>query len=204
MKTPKQITARSAVLTISICLLGSTLAGRAQTSFTKILTGPIATDIQQSSGCAWGDYDNDGFLDLFVTNLGTNGRNALYHNNADGTFTRFATGAPANELTSSSAGCVWADYDNDGFLDLFVANLGPTAINWLYRNNGNGTFQKMTGAQAGSIASAPPSRSVSAAWGDFDVDGYLDLFVANGALIENRASALHHNLGQGRFANIAV
>jgi hypothetical protein len=180
------------------------LKGHGQTSFTKITTGPVANDFQQSDGCAWGDYDNDGFLDLFVTHFDRVSRNTLYHNERNGTFTRFNAGPPGNEPNVRSAGCIWADYDNDGFLDLFVANFGIDAINWLYRNNGNGTFQKMTGAQAGDIASDPTGRSVSAAWGDFDADGYVDLFVANGALAENNMCALYRNLGQGRFTNIAV
>jgi hypothetical protein len=189
---------QSVVFAISLCLLASVLAGHAQTSFTKITTGPVATDVEQSVGCAWGDYDNDGLLDLFVVNFGASPTNTLYHNNRDGTFTRFAAGAPANEA-GSGHGCAWGDYDNDGFLDLFVANLGATATNWLYRNNGNGTFQKVTAAPT-----SPTSRSVSAAWADFDADGHLDLFVANGALVTDLVNALYRNLGQGRFTNIAV
>lgn len=199
MKRLKQIanSAPALILTACLFLLPTIPAAFAQSSFTKITTGPVANDVEQSVGCAWGDYDNDGFLDLIVANFGTN---TLYRNNGYGTFTRI--GAPANDSATSSAGCAWGDYDNDGFLDLFVANLNIG--NWLYRNNGNGTFQKVTGAQAGAIASNPPSRSVSAAWGDFDADGRLDLYVANGALVENRVDALYRNLGLGRFTNIAV
>lgn len=186
------------VLAISLFVLASILAGRTQTTFTKITTGAVATDVEQSVGCAWGDYDNDGFLDLFVVNFGATPTNTLYHNNRDGTFTRFPAAAPANEA-GSGHGCAWGDYDNDGFLDLFVANLATTATNWLYRNNGNGTFQKVTAGPT-----SPTSRSVSAAWGDFDADGYLDLFVANGALVTDLVDALYRNLGQGRFTNIAV
>lgn len=185
-------------------MLALVLAGRAQAMFTKITTGPVGTDIEQSDGCAWGDYDNDGWLDLFVSNFDRISVNRLYHNNGNGTFTRFNAGSPGNEVNLRSAGCSWADYDNDGFLDLFVANLGIDETNWLYRNNGNSTFQKMTGAQAGDIAFNPAGRSVSASWGDFDADGYLDLFVANGALAEANVDALYRNLGQGRFTNIAV
>ena len=206
MKTLKRIVSKapSAVLTVSLFMLAMVPSGRAQTSFTKITTGPVATDVEHSVGCAWGDYDNDGFLDLFVTSFDRTSFNTLYHNERDGTFTRFAAGAPANESNLRSAGCFWGDYDNDGFLDLFVTNLGIDATNWLYRNNGNGTFQKMTAVQAGPIASDSGGRSVSAAWGDFDADGYLDLFVANGALAENKVDALYRNLGQGRFTNIAL
>jgi hypothetical protein len=208
MKTLKQISTRAPLLVsaISIFLLLPTVPPAfAQSSFTKITTGPVVDEgLEASTGCAWGDYDNDGFLDLFVTRFDNIAVNALYHNERDGTFTRFSAGAPANESNVRSAGCIWGDYDNDGFLDLFVANLGATATNWLYRNNGNGTFEKMTGSQAGPIASDPTGRSVSAAWGDFDADGYLDLFVANGAFAENNVNALYRNLGQGRFTNTAA
>ncbi len=204
MKTLKQISTRAQLLVsaISIFLLPTVPAAFAQSSFTKITSDPVVIDFEQSTGCAWGDYDNDGFLDLFVANFGP--VNTLYHNEGDGTFTRFNAGAPGNESDFRSAGCAWGDYDNDGFLDLFVANLATIATNWLYRNNGNGTFQKMTGAEAGRIASDPTGRSVSAAWGDFDADGYLDLFVANGAFAENNVNALYRNLGQGSFTNIAA
>jgi len=203
MKTLKQIVSKapSVILTTSLFLLAPVLAGRAQTSFTKITAGPVVTDIEESVGCAWIDYDNDGLLDLFVVNFGPTPTNTLYHNNGNGTFTRFAAGAPGNEA-GSGHGCAWGDYDNDGFPDLFVANLLTT--NMLYHNNGNGTFQKMTGAQAGPIASDFLGYSVSATWADFDGDGNLDLFLANGALKDNIVDALYRNLGQGRFTNIAV
>ena len=196
--------ALSFVLLVSLFVLASVLTGHTQSSFTKITAGPIATDVEQSVGCAWGDYDNDGFLDLFVTSFDRTSFNTLYHNERNGTFTRFTAGAPANESNVRSAGCYWGDYDNDGFLDLFVTNLGIDATNWLYRNNGNGTFQKMTAVQAGPIASDAGGRSVSAAWGEFDADGNLDLFVANGALAENKVDALYRNLGQGHFTNITL
>jgi hypothetical protein len=88
-------------------------------------------DEGNSTGCAWADYDNDGWLDLFVANVGpldpktltsiAPGTNFLYHNNGDGTFTKVATGSLANDH-GYSIGAAWADYDNDGFLDLFVSN----------------------------------------------------------------------------------
>jgi hypothetical protein len=99
-------------------------------------------------GCAWGDYDNDGWLDLFVANLGpldpisrvsiAPEDNFLYHNNGDGTFTKITSGSLVHDL-GYSTGCAWADYDNDGFLDLFVSNGWGTKSenNFLYRNNGN-------------------------------------------------------------------
>src|SRR5438132_838366 len=91
----------------------------ANAQFTLITNGAVVTDGGDSTGCAWGDYDNDGYLDLFVSNFGTP-LNYLYHNNGDGSFTRLTTGAMATNHASSE-GAAWGDYDNDGNLDLFVA-----------------------------------------------------------------------------------
>jgi len=101
--------------------------------FTKITDGIIVNEGGRSYSCAWGDFDNDGYLDLFVTNwLGEN--NFLYRNNTDGTFTKILGGSLVNDGGAGSSGCAWGDYDNDGFLDLFVVNIEKY---FLYRNNGN-------------------------------------------------------------------
>jgi len=157
-------------------------------TFTKITTGQIVTDGGDSSGCAWGDFDNDGFPDLFVGNGGT--RNFLYRNNGDGTFTKLTNAVPAMDR---GYGASWGDYDNDGQLDLFVANLGA---NYLYRNNGNGTFTKVT-----SFAGAVGASSWSGSWGDFNRDGWLDLFICNGGGNNN---VLLRNNGDGTFTRITV
>jgi hypothetical protein len=88
--------------------------------FTRITNGPVVKDGGSSYGCAWGDYDNDGFIDLIVGN-GWGQHNFLYRNNRDGTFTKVTAG-PVVEDVSDSDAVVWGDYDNDGFIDLFVAN----------------------------------------------------------------------------------
>ena len=164
-------------------------------AFTKITTGNIVNDIGNSVACAWGDYDNDGFLDLFVANR-SGQRNFLYHNNGDGTFTRITTGKIVTDI-GSSEGCAWGDYDNDGFLDLFVANFGQR--NFLYHNNRDGTFTKIT---SGSIA-ADVANSVCATWGDFDNDGYLDLFVSafggNNLLYRNNRDGTFTRITAGRI-----
>jgi uncharacterized repeat protein (TIGR01451 family) len=174
---------------------GSTISQEAiltvLTTFTKISLGSIVTDLGNSHGCAWGDYDNDGDLDLFVPNYGLN--NFLYRNNGDGTFTKITTGAIVNDGGDSTL-CAWGDYDNDGGLDLFVANRDQK--NFLYHNNGDGTFSKIT---SGAIVNDVGS-SYGCAWGDYDRDGYLDLFVANGS----GNNFLYHNNGDGTFTKITT
>src|SRR5262249_19168921 len=115
------------------------LAAAAQ--FTVITNGPVVTDHGDSTGCAWGDYNDDGYLDLFVSNFGTP-LNYLYRNNGDGSFPRVTTGLIATDDTNSE-GASWADYDNDGHLDLFVA-VGLGGNDLLYRNNGDGSFSKIS------------------------------------------------------------
>jgi enediyne biosynthesis protein E4 len=129
------------------------------------------------SGLAWLDYDNDGWLDLYVVQSGPfpekgSGRppDRLFRNNGDGTFTDVTEKAGLKN-TGYGMGVVAADYDNDGNVDLFITNFGR---NVLYRNNGDGTFTDVT-AKAGVAGSG---WSTSAAFADFDGDGYLDLFVA--------------------------
>jgi hypothetical protein len=95
----------------------------------------VVLDAQNSEIVQWIDYDNDGFLDLFSANAGGQ-NNTLYHNNGDGTFVKITSGSLVND-GGNSAGCAWADYDNDGFLDLYVANWQGSRPNFLYRNNGN-------------------------------------------------------------------
>jgi hypothetical protein len=139
-------------------------------TFTKITTGDIVNDFYYGSGCSWGDYNNDGWLDLYVTN---SGKNFLYKNNKNGTFTKITTGAIVND-EDNSFGCNWGDYDNDGDLDMFVAN-NQLQKNCLYRNDGGDNFTKITG----EIVANEVSSSVGASWGDYNNDGKLDLFVVN-------------------------
>jgi hypothetical protein len=141
-------------------------------SFAHVTGSPVVTGGGQSTGGSWADYENDGDLDLYVTNLA--GVNFLYRNNGypNFTFTRITTGAPATEIANSTA-CSWGDFDNDGDVDLFVANQGANARNALYRNLGNGSFVKVS---TGSIANDQGSAT-SCAWADVDHDSDLDLFV---------------------------
>ena len=141
-------------------------------TFTKITAGDIVNSGGWGSGCSWGDYNNDGWLDLYVTNGGGN-QNFLYRNNKNGTFTKITSGVIVTD-NSKGFGCNWGDYDNDGDLDLFVAN-NYNFNNSLYRNEGGDIFTKITNeAPVNDISS-----SIGASWGDYNNDGKLDLFVVN-------------------------
>ena len=125
-------------------------------------------------GAAWFDYDNDGWLDLYV--VGGAGKDELYHNNGDGTFT--ATGSVTWLLDTwnyNAFGAITGDVDNDGDRDLFIFT-DPGFSNHLLENNGDGTFTDITAAAgfAGDIA-----WSTAAAFGDYNLDGYIDLYVGN-------------------------
>ncbi len=177
-------------LALLFLLLPSTFALAQQTTFTKITLRDTVNDRRSSFGVSWGDYDNDGFLDLFVAN---NGTNFLYRNNGNGSFTRVTEGAIVNDVGSSRSAS-WGDYDNDGDLDLFIAKYYAEK-NFLYRNNGNGTFTKVTNG----IIVNDSGDSRGSSWGDYDNDGDLDLFVAND---NNQSNFLYQNNGNDRFVSI--
>src|ERR1043166_1649313 len=131
------------------------------------------------AGCAFLDYDNDGWLDIYFVNSGPSDfftpttplKNALYHNNHDGTFTDVTdrAGVAGGKF---GMGVAAGDFDGDGFVDLYITNYGS---NILYHNNGNGTFTDVTD-KAGVAA---PGWSTCAVWFDYNNDGKLDLFVSS-------------------------
>ncbi|HVN79757.1 MAG TPA: CRTAC1 family protein [Terriglobia bacterium] len=153
----------------------------------KITCGDEVTEYQidvNGQGAAFFDYDNDGFQDIYLVNgssrksikSGKLPHDYLLHNNGDGTFTDVTEKAHLGD-TEWSSGVAVGDYDNDGYLDLYVTNFGP---NKLYHNNGDGTFTEV-GEKAG-VADPKwgfPKWSMGAAFGDIDNDGYLDLYVCN-------------------------
>jgi len=176
-------------------------------------------------GCCVGDYDNDGWDDLFVTYFG---KNVLYHNNGDGTFTDVSekSGVAGNGRRWNT-GCAFFDYDRDGKLDLFVANYidmdlatapvpesgpclyksvmvacGPPGLqggkNILYHNNGDGTFTDVS--EAAGILGANGTYGLGVLTADFDNDGWPDIYVAD----DSTASALYQNKRNGKFQDIAI
>jgi hypothetical protein len=167
-------------------------------------------------GCVWGDYDNDGHPDLFVSQYG---RNVLYHNNGNGTFGDVTDKAGVAGMEFGSyfhAGATFFDYDRDGKLDLYVGSyvaLPPNAQRYcklggvtsscppsvypgspssLYHNNGDGTFTNVT-KQAGMYQ--PNGKNLAVGVGDYDNDGWPDLFVANDGI----NAYLYHNERNGTF-----
>ncbi len=169
-------------------------------------------------GCVWGDYDNDGFPDLFVTQYG---RNVLYRNKGDGTFTDVTdkAGVAGTESGTFHSGATFFDYDRDGLLDLYVGSyveLGdrrycklsgvqsscPPSVyrgsaDALYHNNGDGTFTNVTSK---AKIYQPQGKNLSVGAADYDNDGWPDLFVANDGL----SAYLYHNRHDGTFKEIGL
>ncbi len=193
------------------------------------------TDVTEKAGLArtgWGtgvcvgDYDNDGWDDLFC---GYWGHNVLWHNNGDGTFTDVTKKAGLyGERVRWGSGCTWVDYDRDGFLDLFVCNYIeldiakvpvpgqtgycqwkgipvmcgprglPAGMNILYHNNGDGTFTDVS--EKAGILKPGPRYSISAVSYDFDNDGWPDIYVA----VDSEPSIMFHNNHDGTFEDVGV
>ena len=182
------------------------------------------TDVTQEAGVAGkgfamgvtvGDYDNDGYEDIYVTNWNSS---ILYHNNGDGTFTDVTEKAGVQN-NHWGIGAAFVDYDRDGKLDLFVGNYlkfdpkvkkvfysaeafaGPLDYegdsNRLFHNNGDGTFTDVS--ERAGIAN-PPGRAMGVTVGDFDGDGWPDIYVAN----DQMESYLYHNNHDGTFTNVAI
>jgi|GEM_PF-2089060 len=156
------------------------------------------------SGCAWGDYDNDGDLDLYVgAHLGKSGKNLLFQNQGNGIFLEVAARAGVDASANARA-AIWGDYDNDGDLDLYVVNEAsdgaeiprgsdPHGWNALYLNRGDGTFVDFPADKAG-VAGFPFVREGTAAIADYDNDGCIDIFINNQRVLKGRPSYLIRNI----------
>lgn len=160
--------------------------------FTQILDGIWVNHFGYSETAAFGDYDNDGLVDLYVTNSAGNKKNFMYKN-LGGSSMELLTGiAPVTDLFSSR-NVSWADIDNDGDLDLYVTNENGEKEN-LYRNDGGGVFEKLTDP----IITTDGFNTMSSSWGDIDNDGDLDLFLAN----DGSKNQLFRNEGNFVFSRI--
>jgi hypothetical protein len=180
-------------------------------------------------GVAFFDYDNDGWMDVFLVNSGASDfynpaaplKNALYKNNRNGTFTDVTDKAGVAGGREFGMGCAIADYDNDGYQDILVTAYGRCT---LYHNNGNGTFTDVT-AKSGLAA---PGWTTSGVWFDYDNDGKLDLFLCSFVqfsaksdvfcgdnklgkrfyciprVFKPTASLLFHNNGDGTFTDVSA
>ena len=177
--------------------------------------GLLGEHLDYNLGVAVGDYDNDGYEDLFICGAA---RNTLYHNNGDGTFTDVTdqSGIGSKPPGTLSVGAAWFDYDNDGLLDLVVANYTtwtpqtdrrcsvagveyycsptfyPRAAHRLYHNLGHGRFEDVT-EKSGFAAS--PGKGMGISIADFNDDGYQDVFIAN----DTEPNSLFINKGNGTF-----
>ena len=157
------------------------------------VAGPSGVaDFRNSIDAAWVDYDDDGDLDLYVVTF--DDQDQLYRNNGNGNFSRVTGSSGINVISQGDETAVaWGDYDGDGNIDYYLCK--RRFLNALYHNNGNGTFSEI-GESAGVDHIGD---SEDAAWGDYDGDGDLDLYVVN----REQSNALYKNDGTGHFTEVA-
>ena len=180
-----------------------------QTSTTGVamtfVTGAGYSHWTYTGGGVAGDFNRDGFQDLFV--LAGNNRDKLYINNGNGTFTDRALDWNLTAVHKGKGASV-GDFDRDGWLDIYVTSAGATGSigpckHKLYRNNGNGTFTDVAAA-AGVLCTAPAVEDgFGSAFGDYDLDGDLDLFVG-GFAAANAGNRLFRNNGNGTFTDVTA
>jgi hypothetical protein len=196
MKTP---------LIIFLLILHSVATPHAQVTFTDVtqsagVANTVGNQARLGTNVAWGDFDGDGDLDLYVTNWGSSvsqAINRLYSNNGNGTFTDIASSAGvADGAFRNSVDAHWIDYDNDGDLDLYITEF--FSQDQLYRNNGNGSFSNVTGSAGVNVISQ--GDETAAAWADFNNDGNIDLYICK----KGFRNTLFHNNGDGSFSEIGA
>ncbi len=193
----KQPTAVALISLVTLLLFVVAAPTASAITFTKVSTGPVATDSGDSRSVNFIDYDNDGNLDLHITNGPQLGAKAfLYRGNGDGTFTKITNDTLVNTVAAAD-GATWADYDNDGDMDCFVATWWNQK-NPFFTNNGDGTFSRVG---TGTIATEN-TYSEAASWGDYDQDGFLDIYICNSAAVLQ--NPFYRNNGDGTFTKITT
>jgi uncharacterized repeat protein (TIGR01451 family) len=178
-------------------LTGELYRGTGGGNFTQITSGVIVSDATRARSCNWGDYDNDGYMDLLVTNVNFGEPNLLYKNNGNGTFTKITIADPEGPIVApvaafqGSYGSNWIDYDNDGDLDLYRLNTFGHPTHFFDNDlNGSGVFINNTTLGLIDVVSSNGGSK----WGDIDNDGDLDLYVCDFA-----TNSLFINNGNGTF-----
>jgi len=152
----------------------------------------------KSYGASWGDYNNDGFLDVFICNRDENfiEPNYLFKNNGDGTFTDISTAAGIHNTSKLSFCAAFFDFNNDGWQDIYVSNDKPNNLNVLYKNKGDGTFSDVSQSSGTNIGIDAMTVTID----DFNSDGYLDIYVTNGPA----GNVFLKNNGNETFTDIAA
>ena len=156
-------------------------------------------------GASWGDYNNDSYLDVFLSirDESQSIPNFLYRNNGDGTFSN-VTEEAGLQLTGFITFCAaFFDYDNDGYQDIYMANDKYATANILYHNNGDGTFEDVSASSGANLVMGAMSTTID----DYNNDGWLDIYISNDDQVVEDATvgnALLQNNGDGTFTNVAV
>lgn len=149
-----------------------------------------------SYGSSWGDYNNDGFLDVFVSNRTSLIGNKLYRNNGDGTFIDVSLTAGIDSVGHGSFCSAFFDFNNDGFQDIYISNDKPINPNILYKNNGDGTFSDVSVSSGTNIAIDAMSVTID----DYNRDGWQDIYITNGP----NGNVLYKNNGDETFTDLAI
>lgn len=162
-------------------------------NFSELKKSGIDPHPQYFHGAAFADFDNDGFVDLIITNFFQTRFHQLYRNNGNNTFSP-VTNTPVTTESERAMAPILADYNNDGLVDIFIPN-GNDQPNSLFKNLGNFQFEKVKD----KAIEADAKNSVGAAWGDFNNDGFLDLVVSNAS---GQNNDLYQNNGDGTFIKL--
>jgi hypothetical protein len=175
-------------------------------NFTDVtFTAGLLAAASYNFGASWGDYNNDGFLDIFISfrEPTQTQANLLYKNNGDGTFVEVGAAAGIVQFGELSFCSAFFDYDNDGWQDIYIANDKITTRNYLYRNNGDGTFTDISAVSGTDLYMGAMCVTV----GDYNNDGWQDLYISNDENTDPAATngnALLHNNGDGTFSNVSA